>query len=164
MSVLQGKHVSNIGRALGRAGCVLVFLLLAVPRPTMAQPLWSFQEMFDRADIVAIASPLATNDTREDTVVAADLHAIGVNTQFKIHLVLKGNKDIKNLVVHHYRHVEGKVVVMNAPEVVVFDLKHSNDVYLMFLKKESDGRFAPFSGQEDPRAAFYLLKFPRVAP
>jgi hypothetical protein len=165
MRVLQARHFSSCDITCERTKCIFTLFLLVIPGLATAQLVydWSYQEMFEKADVVAIARPLSTSDTKERTIQSGDFHVIGVNTQFEIDLVVKGRKEIKNLVVHHYRHEEHKVAILNAPQVVVFNAS-PRDMYLMFLVKESDGRYAPVSGQSDPSRAFVILKSPEVAP
>ena len=69
---------------------------------------------------------------------------------------MKGGKDIRTLVLHHYRLEDPKTAVWNAPALAAFD---PNDYhkYLLFLKKEADGRYAPVSGQTDP-TMFSIIK------
>jgi len=110
---------------------------------------WSDQELFDKSDLVVTATPVATNDTKErgghpncDTQPI-----IGVETTFAVSAVFKGDQAIKRLVLHHYR--ADKVRVPNAPTFVSFDL-HKGGIFRLFLVRQSDGRYMPVAGQNDP--------------
>src|SRR5580704_17573811 len=66
---------------------------------------WPFQELFDKSDLVVLATPAATNDTQEriDLPGFTGQHVIGVETKFTVSAVLKGDKALKDFVLHHYR-------------------------------------------------------------
>jgi hypothetical protein len=111
----------------------------------------TYQQMFDQADLVAFAQPVSTNATAEQTVlpnIAPPIQVVGVETKFAVELVLKGDKATKEFVLHHYR--ETPALYMNGgPDLVAFT-PGGNESYLLFLKKEADGRYAPINGQTDP--------------
>jgi hypothetical protein len=164
---MRPKYLTQFGKLMMRARKLLgIVILLVVPRLMEAQLMyyWSYEEMFDKADLVVIARPLWTKDTDEYTTEPGDLRVIGVNTEFETRLVLKGKRNVKNFVLHHYRHVENKVAILNALQVLVFNPKDRDNTYLMFLIRERDGRYAPATGRDDPAAALSVLKSPRVAP
>ena len=105
--------------------------------------------MFDKADLVVIARVVATKDTDErSTLLSFD--AIGVVTEFKTHLILKGEKKINRFQLHHYRLASesDKETIANGPNLISFSRERVP--CLLFLVKERDGRYAPVTGQEDP--------------
>jgi hypothetical protein len=112
----------------------------------------SYEEMFGKADLVVIAKPLSTKDTVERTTLPGDLHVVGVNTEFETRLVLKGDKGANKFVLHHYRLANPDEPIVNGPVLATFDPKEPK-AYLLFLIKETDGRYAPASGQVDPAAS-----------
>lgn len=117
---------------------------------------WRYQEMFDKADLVVIARRITTRDTEERSTILT--HAvIGVLTDFQIYLVLKGDKSIQTVQLHHYRLASDseKLTTANGPSLITFDWEHPT--FLLFLTKQPDGRYAPVSGQEDP-ADFSVLE------
>src|SRR2546423_6209700 len=63
---------------------------------------WRYQEMFDKAALVVIARVVTTNDTDERSTILSH-KVIGVATDFKTYLVLKGDKAIETFQLHHYR-------------------------------------------------------------
>jgi hypothetical protein len=67
---------------------------------------WTYEELFLKSEFVVIAEPIsATHDTDERTNlegIAPPLPVIGVATDFKTLLVLKGQKQDR-FVLHHYR-------------------------------------------------------------
>jgi hypothetical protein len=137
--------------------CCFSFGLAIVPnsgaRITKA---WRYQEMFDKADLVVIARVVTTKDTAEHSTLLS-LNVIGVETEFKTHLILKGDKSVETFQLHHYRaaSAEADAAVANGPNLVRFSFEHP--AFLLFLTKEDDGRYMPVTGQEDP-AAFSVLE------
>jgi hypothetical protein len=114
---------------------------------------WTYEELFSKSDFVVIAEPIsATRDTDERTNlegIAPPTPVIGVATDFKTLLVLKGQKQDR-FVLHHYRLAKPDVPLINGPQLVTFGATEY-PVYLLFLVRERDGRFAPVDGQTDPR-------------
>ena len=67
---------------------------------------WSDQEIYDKADLVVIARPVSTQETNEQTVlpdIAPHVQVIGLSTIFDVRAVMKGDRDLKSLILHHYR-------------------------------------------------------------
>jgi len=125
---------------------------------------WSYQELYDQADLVVIAKPISTQDTTEAAVlpnIAPDVHVVGLSTEFEISVVMKGDKSLKKCVLHHYRLANPKELMMNGPMLAAFDPKQYTR-YLIFLHREDDGRYSPVSGQTDP-ATFSVLKLEGAA-
>lgn len=125
---------------------------------------WTYQELFDQADLVVIAKPVAMQDTSEQAVlpnIAPDVHVVGLSTGFDVRAVMKGDKSIKKFVLHHYRLANPKELMMNGPCLASFDPKEYSR-FLLFLHRESDGRYSPVSGQTDP-ALFSILKLVSAA-
>ena len=94
-----------------------LLLLLTVPASVIGRFMEaaSYEEMFKKANLVVIARPLSTKETKERTTLdKLTLHGlrsldgpaipvIGLHTEFETHLVLKGDKNVKKFIVHHYR-------------------------------------------------------------
>jgi hypothetical protein len=112
---------------------------------------WSFQEMFDKSELIVIAEPVSTKETHEHRVlpdVSPPTRVVGLSTEFEARLVLKGSKEIRTFVLHHYR-PEQEETSINEPALVTFKGKQHTP-FLLFLIKEPDGRYAPVTGQTDP--------------
>ena len=143
--------------AIGIACCEL-WLLNARPMIVL-----SYQQLRDRSDLVVIATPTSrTKDTAESshlpgifsqdaTGAQSQVSSIGVETEFKVSTVLKGEPSIQTFVLHHYREAVRKPT-MNGPLLLFFDPGDSSkrSSYLLFLVRERDGRYAPTGGQTDP--------------
>jgi hypothetical protein len=113
---------------------------------------WTFQEMFAKSDLVVIAARIATFETTEHTVLAdltPPVAVLGLNTEFRACLVLKGDKEMTKFVLHHYK-LEQEEPMINGPQLIAFASKPSPKGFLLFLVRERDGRYAPVTGQTDP--------------
>lgn len=119
--------------------------------------------MFEKAELVVIAKPVSSEETKErkaleelDSPPGApipgdDIKAVGVNTKLATLLVLKGDKSITTFTLHHYTlEVPPGVALVDPPLFVAFDRKEPTN-FLFFLIREPDGRYAPVTGQLDPR-------------
>jgi len=139
---------------------VLLILLLSPMVFARLHYAWSYDEMTKQADTIVIATPVvATHDTAERTtfpgVTQVDLNggnprpvpAIGVETTFKVLSVFKGDMKAETFVFHHLREIQGPS--NNGPGVVTFDPKDKKR-FLLFLKRELDGRYSSVTGQTDP--------------
>jgi len=131
-----------------------LLLVLAMPMIVAARAVraWSYQEMFDQADLVVIAKPTATKDTEEKGRVAdfsGPYEVIAVATELEASVIMKGEKTTNQFVLHHYRLAHPDQPVANGPNLVAFNPK-AHHSFLLFLKKEGDGRYAPVTGQQDP--------------
>ncbi len=138
-------------------------VLIGAPSQSQARLIstQSFQELVDASDLVVIASPAAkTADTGERAFFAdifrdtdkgrgIKIASIGVETKFQSFAVLKGPRTLAQFTLHHYREAAPPKIELNGPLLVSFD-PSSRSVYLLFLVRESDGRFAPTGGQTDP--------------
>jgi hypothetical protein len=117
---------------------------------------WSYQELLNKADLVVIATPTASNDTQEHINLPGfdGQQVIGVETRFTVSTVLKGDKALKDIVLHHYRPSPDGMMVPNGPTFVSFAVSKKptgpGRTYILFLLREADGRYAPVGGQADP--------------
>jgi hypothetical protein len=117
---------------------------------------WPYQELLERSDLAVIATPTATSDTQEHIELPGfgGQRVIGVETRFAVSGVLKGDKTLKDLVLHHYRPGPDGMIVPNGPTFVYFAVSENPSAprrtYMLFLQREADGRFAPVVGQSDP--------------
>jgi len=116
---------------------------------------WSYKELYDQADLVVIAQHISTTNTTERAVlpnILPDIHVIGLSSEFDIEVVMKGEGISKTLTLHHYKLVPlpPNTILENGPNLASFFNGNENTRYLLFLHRESDGRYAPVSGQTDP--------------
>ena len=144
--------------------CVLLCVVMAPAAVSPARPVpaWSYEKLVGGADLVVIATPTATKDTKEPAVLPgvsrpgpdgqpAPVPAVGVETTFAVQAILKGEaKDLKQFVVYHLREgdAQAQAPAPNGPMLVKFDVKAGHK-YLLFLKREG-GRYVSVTGQTDP--------------
>jgi|SRR5215217_262742 len=145
---------------------IALLTLLVLPASLLARLMEgaTYEQMYDKADLVVIAKPLSSKDTHEHTMLPGleSIHVVGINTDFESHLVLKGDKAVKRFVLHHYKlnkRLE-PLPIINGPTFISFD-PEDHHAYLLFLIKEPNGKYAPGSGQVDP-AAFSVIKLSSV--
>jgi len=138
---------------------ILSILLLGTVAFARVHAYWPYDKLTKEADLIVIATPVSVQDTAERTTfpnivqthtnnVRRPVPAIGVETTFAILAVLKGKTSTNTFVFHHLRELENKPS-FNRPGLVTFDAKDKKR-FLLFLKRESDGRYAPLTGQTDP--------------
>jgi hypothetical protein len=141
---------------------ILFGLSIALGLSAHARPVahWPYDKLTAEADLIVIATPLAVRDTKETTTlpgiqrtgadnVGRPIPAIGIETSFEVLSVLKGDNGIKKLVFYHLREIEKQEIQINGPGLVAFDPTEKKR-YLLFLKREPDGRFSSLTGQTDP--------------
>ena len=66
-----------------------------------------------------------------------------------------------SVMLRHYRLADPKQPMINGPNLASFDPKQ-NARFLLFLHRETDGRYSPVSGQTDP-TLFSVLRLEGVA-
>ena len=120
--------------------------------PTEAQ---TYQEMFDKADLVVIASSISTKETKEQLKLLGTVDVVGVETEFVTRLTLKGSKDITHFILHHYQEPDDQFTANGPFLIKIKPGQHAG--FLMFLVKDKEGRYAPVTGQVDP-ALFSILQ------
>jgi hypothetical protein len=143
-----------------RRPSLTIFLLVAIGLVSNAEAritkAWEDQEVFDKADFVAIAQASATKDTEERSTILTH-NVIGVVTEFKTQLIIKGERTTKTVQLHHYRFANKSdaKTIANGPDLIEIPTdKHPT--YLLFLIKEVDGRYGPVTDQTDPAAKSVL--------
>ena len=113
----------------------------------------TYQKLLDASDLVVIATPAETNDTGQPGKLPGwpDLPVVNVFTKFRISAILKGDKPLKEIVMHHFREkrdaVDPRLPRINQAHLVAFSPEHGS--FLLFLVREDDGQYAPFD-QTDP--------------
>jgi len=123
----------------------------------------------DGSDLIAIAQPISVKETSERAPLPqihrtdkngkdTPLIGAGLETEFEVLTVLKGNPTLKHFVLHHYRET-GRVNGELGPGLVSFDIKQKNS-FILFLKKTADGRYEAVSGQTDPNMSIRTIVGP----
>jgi hypothetical protein len=143
---------------------MLIVLLLLLPCFGDAYIIeeWSYRAMFDQAELVVIAKPMVTLQTAEKTVlpriIRPKIAAVGMETTFKVSLILKGS-DPGEMHLHHYRRADPPQILSGigpTPMLVEFNPEESV-CFLMFLVRKPDGRYMSVTGQTNPKTGILKL-------
>jgi hypothetical protein len=135
--------------------------------PARIREAWSDQQIADRSDLIVMAKAIEVRDTGIQTTVPNikrgndSVGAIEMETTFEISAVLKGKIEQARLVFCHLREVKTEVASRGAAELVAFD-PDGKKTYLLFLKRDADGRYSAVVGQTDPADA--VREVSRAAP
>jgi hypothetical protein len=140
---------------------ITVFLMISTGIAAgRAVRIWPYQELLEKSDLVVIATPVAvTNDLggQVDLPGFSGLHVVSVETTFSVSAVLKGEKTVKDLVLHHYSYpTNGGPYLVNSPYLFTFEPEANSWMgrkYMLFLTRETNGHYAPVVGQTDPGGA-----------
>lgn len=133
---------------------ILTLAILGLLPPLHARLIrhWTYREMFNKADLVVVATYVSTKDTDDHTTLNdlnPPVNVVGVISEFKVSLVLKGAKDTMRFQLHHYRlESEDDLNIADGPNLL--RVRGGNPAYLLFLVKERDGVYIPATGQTDP--------------
>jgi hypothetical protein len=131
----------------------------------------SYSNMFERADVVVIATPLSTQKSKTELALevkqpksVTDLITT-VNTEFQVAYVLKGTLDTKTI---HFLHLNLKE--KKAPRGMVFGAvgtffvdfetkENKRQSFILFMKKRKDGTYYPaWRPMEGSRAIIAVKK------
>ncbi|MGB8352798.1 MAG: hypothetical protein WCD79_02835 [Chthoniobacteraceae bacterium] len=145
---------------------VIGLFLLAITAQLDARgiSIWSYAKLRNCADFVVIAKTISNTDTKDVFLAEKDGYT-GVNTEFEVLDVSKGDVDAKKITVLHFKnapgssHMDGaltihfriKTLAETAAEMHPEHLQNpeARQVYILFLKKRNDGRYEPVTGQLD---------------
>ncbi len=122
-------------------------VLLALPGIGSARAIrtYSTQESFDRSDLVVIGKPVAVRDTDENLPATSWGVQHGVEAEVQVGGILKGDPALKKVVLHYSR-FDG-ATSPDTPVNPPFGLKEPAS-YLLFLVRDKEGRYVPFSGYD----------------
>jgi hypothetical protein len=111
---------------------------------------WSDAELMEASDLVVVGQPIKVKDLDEANSLGwpQSITFRGVETTFKVSDVLKGMPANDQIVLHHYRFE--KTNPPNGPILMGFIPGDTNE-YLLYLINDGTNRYAPASGQMDPR-------------
>jgi hypothetical protein len=97
--------------------------------------IWSYQELLEKSDLVVLATPTATNDTKEHIDLPGFVreHVIGVETRFAVSALLKGDEALRDFALHHYRTTDGS-------NMWALHAKPVGRIVTFFLRRAYNGR------------------------
>ena len=135
--------------------------LALVPSHSQARPIeiWEYERLFKESTLIVVVKPLSVRDaTAKDKAVPATDQMTGIVTTFEVLVVVKGEYKDKKLDLIHFRLKPHPLSYHNPPLLVSFinkptkpvSVRHRyQDDFLLFLKKDKDGRWTFVSGQFD---------------
>src|SRR2546425_9191479 len=91
------------------------------------------------------------------TNLTPHVSVVGRETIFNVREVQKGDKTLKQILLRRYRLLDPSAPMRNGPSLLEFGGR-IDELFLLYLVKEPDGRFAPITGQTDP--AFSVVNVP----
>jgi hypothetical protein len=142
-----------------RLALAILFIFGAASTPALARirQLWSEQQIVNKSDLIVMAKAVEVRDTGIKTTIPGirrgndPVGAVEMETTFEVSAVLKGKIEGARLVFYHLRETKPEAS-RGAPELVAFD-PDAKKTYLLFLKREADGRYSAVVGQTDPADA-----------
>jgi len=144
-------------------------------------PMWSYEKLVAESDVVAIVEPVE-NKPAQDTFPGYSYghptnHFAATDTRFKVHTVFKGDA-AKEMTVLHFSYSTNVTIIVNGASFIQFFTEplqyekravkdgkpvggimtfQQQPVWIAFLKRRSDGRFEPVTGQYDSAYSFREL-------
>jgi hypothetical protein len=141
--------------------CIALTLLLIVPGFTGARitTAWTYQAMYEKADLVVIAKPVSVSQSNEVKSLPnfnPKTNVYVLQTAFSVSAALKGPTP-DNFQLRHFKLVDPSQFALAGPSFVQFDpaQRHS---YLMFLSSDQGSSYAPVTGQADATVAIIRLE------
>jgi len=148
-----------------RTGVALVAIWLSAQASALGliSYAWTFDELKKKSDVVVVASRIRTQSLGVKAVITdvqPPFPVVELNTEFKMLTVLKGATRRSTIVLRHYRKDADRMrgAVVNGPIPLDFS-DEPTTVYLLFLKRETDGRYTPTSGPVVPGVS--VIPLPR---
>jgi hypothetical protein len=139
----------------------LVLVASMAGRGSQAAYSWTFEELTARADLVAIAQHVSTEDTgrRPHPDLTPDTAVAEMRTELRVLQVLKGTgpnqlRPGATILLRHYRRLPG-AGVLNGGSTLEFGA--AARPYLVFLTRQADGSYEPLSGHTFSADSIFLL-------
>ena len=109
---------------------------------------WSYQELYEQADVVAIVEVTSVSKSKELMPGNSNAERFeGKVAQLAVGLVLKGEADLKTINLLHFAYAKTLAVYNGADFIDFSDSKEHQ--YLVFLKKDKTGKLVPVTGRAD---------------
>jgi hypothetical protein len=162
---------------------MMVLCVGEVPLPARLERAWSYDQLRDAADVVAILKPLKIETNTLSGVqegLSTDDYQ-GVTTTFAVQSYLKGGPATETIRVNHFKYLRTGWAAADGPDLASFEIgsrvyQQIPDQYdkivgdhrflqetaswLAFLRKMPDGTFVPVSGQYTASYSFKELLDP----
>lgn len=141
--------------------CLALTMLLMFPVSggTWTSARWTYQAMYEKADLVVIAKPVSVSQSDETTAlpnVSPKMQFHELKTVLLVSVALKGANP-EHLELRHVKLADPYQFALAGPSLVRFDLAERHS-YLMFLTHEQGASYSPVTGQTDAAAAIIKLE------
>ena len=143
---------------------IVIATLAMVANVATASPrvIPSHSNLLAQADLVVTASFVKTDETEERRRLGPH-DAQRVLTTFKIDSILKGNSSDQTVTVGHYLPPPSKspfdAVRLTTHHFSFIAFRDPNEKYLIYLKKQKTGAYAPVTGEIDPQFSFWQVEY-----
>lgn len=137
---------------------VLVCLFVAsIPSHARKVRAWTYEDLAQEADLIVIATTKSVRDLKKETAFPnlflkdKPVPAMAMEVTLDVLSVLKGKTDGGTITLSYLRPASLRLME-DGPQLIIFnpELKVR---YLMYLKREPDGRYSAITGQTDPALA-----------
>lgn len=142
----------------------MVILLGLLAQVATASPIVipSHSNLLERADVVVTATFVKTDETEERRRIGPH-DAQRILSSFRIDSVLKRKSARPEIVVGHYRQPPSNspfdAVRLTTQHFSFIAFSDPNEKYLIYLKKQKSGAYAPVTGEIDPQFSFWKLNY-----
>jgi len=153
----------------------IIAIFVTIASSAVARPVryLTYAQLMEESDLVVIVHALETRSAKEgDPIVPVEPvrdYLTPIITKFEVLAVLKGKQDSKNLELCHYKYKPDAPGVLNGPLLAWFPtrdgdvIRHSNrhgvwmvhvpTDFMLFLKRDDEGRLTFMTGQIDAEAS-----------
>ena len=143
-----------------------IALALFVPSITLARPIsfWPYEKLYKEADLVAIVELKSISETKQELSGHGPTDRFdGKSAELTTGIVLKGKPDIRSIHLKYFVYSKKVNIIVNGAHFIDFsDAKKYQ--YLVFLKKEDNGTFAPVTGHYDAALSVKKLEKDHFSP
>jgi len=133
---------------------LLTSALLPISGAAYEMAALTYSELFERADVVVIATPIATQDSKVELELEVDQPKqvtdliMTVRTKFKVAQILKGKLDGKSFDFLHLNRKDRKDIpgMFGAVGTFFVDFgfkRNKSKSFMLFMKKRKDGTYCP---------------------
>jgi hypothetical protein len=140
---------------------IALMLLLMLPLPSSAwiSTRWTYEAMYEKADLIVVAKPVSVSQPDEATSlpdISPKMRFYELKAAFVVSIALKGTNP-ETLQLRYVKLANPEQFALAGPSLVQFDpaQRHS---YLMFLSLDPGGSYSPVTGQTNAATAIIRLE------
>jgi hypothetical protein len=141
---------------------MLVFALLAQVATASPRIIPTQSNLLSRADLVITATYVTTEETEERRRIGQH-DARRILAHFRIDCVMKGTPTGTEVIVGHYLQPPSDspldAVRISTQHFSFLVFSNTTEKYLIYLKEQGEGVYAPVTGEIDPQFSFWNLEY-----